>query len=290
MRIFFLRIARYEFAEKKYEEFFLPEIKPFLTEELIQKFCIRNPLLKKEEFIQKVKEEVPLDFYEKRRKGENENRLGQLIRMNDAKELGIYISRNNLSFNSYIPESIFETNPILQLCNPFNIIKGITLLECASFYGSNYVIRFIEKNGDVELTSRMWKFAIHSQNVELIQYLEDKQSSHPSFTNIEEILEESIKCHHNDISDYIIKCFISETDFQYEFETNKSRILYGPAVNYSNYYFFPENMKFKNMLFFLCRFDYLNDTALMRAAWKGPVETVQLLLAKEEIDINAQNI
>ena len=49
-------------------------------------------------------------------------------------------------------------------------------------------------------------------------------------------------------------------------------------------------MKFKNMLFFLCRFDYLNDTALMRAAWKGPVETVQLLLAKEEIDINAQNI
>ena len=95
----------------------------------------------------------------------------------------------------------------------------------------------------------MWKFAIHSQNVELIQYLEDKQSSHPSFTNIEEIPEESIKCHHNDISDYIIKCFISETDFQYEFETNKSRILYGPAVTYSNYYFFPRKYEIQKYAF-----------------------------------------
>lgn len=85
----------------------MPEIKPFLTEKFIQKVCDKNIALNQGNFIQKVKEEVPSDFYEKRKKGENDTFLYQLIRMNDVKEFGVYINRNNLPLDGYVPESIF---------------------------------------------------------------------------------------------------------------------------------------------------------------------------------------
>ena len=121
----------------------------------------------------------------------------------DGKEFGVYINRHNLSFDSTIEESIFETNPLLM--NK----KNIELIEYASFFGSNEIIKYIEINGEVELTSSIWRFAIHSENAELIKYLEDKQIS-PPFDNYETILLESIKCHHNDVSNHIIRDLIEE--------------------------------------------------------------------------------
>ena len=48
----------------------------------------------------------------------------------------------------------------------------------------------------------MWIYGIHSCNAELIKYLEDNHVS-PSENKYEKILEESIKCHHSQISNYI---------------------------------------------------------------------------------------
>ena len=48
-------------------------------------------------------------------------------------------------------------------------------------------------NGDVELTPSMWLYAIHSQNAELIKYLEDNHISPPKNDYLP-ILKESIKC------------------------------------------------------------------------------------------------
>ena len=103
---------------------------------------------------------------------------------NQVKEFGVYVNRNNISLDSYIEKSIFETNIIL------NLYFNLKLIEYASFYGSMDIIRFMRVNGNVELTSNMWIYAIHSRNAELIKYLEDNHVSPPD-NKYERILEES---------------------------------------------------------------------------------------------------
>ncbi|KAK8876093.1 hypothetical protein M9Y10_006279 [Tritrichomonas musculus] len=233
----------------EYTDYFWPEIKHFLNEEIIKKF------------IEEIMKEVPEDFYNKRKEGENDNYLCELIRKNQVKEFGAYVNRNNISLKSSIERSVFETNQLLVNKTDINLI------EYASFYGSNDIIRYMRINGNVELTPNMWIFAIHSRNSELIKYLEDNHVSPPE-DDYNEILKESIKCHHNDVSKYIIDYLIKEKDPQNSFENN----LYQYAVEFYNYCFFPENMKHRNIFLYLCEYDYYS--------------LVNLYLKEENIDIN----
>ncbi|KAK8840889.1 hypothetical protein M9Y10_027720 [Tritrichomonas musculus] len=261
------RMTSDEYVRKNYDEYFAPEIKPFLTKEFIQKFRSENSNLRKEEFIDKIKKEVPEEFYIKRKEGENENYLCELIRTNQVKEFGVYVNRNNISLESYIKKSIFETNPLL-----IDESK-IRLIEYASFFGSIDIVRYMQINGNIELTSSMWIYAIHSRNAELIRYLEDSHVTPPE-DDYETILKESIKCHHNDVAKYIIDYLIKEEDLQNDIESKYHNNLYRYAVEYYNYCFFPTNMKYKNMFFYLCEFDYYT--------------LVNLYLSEGNIDINAK--
>ena len=115
----------------------------------------------------------------------------------------------------------------------------------------------------VKLTSSMWIYAIYSTNAELIRYLEDNYVWPPSrfdelvFINLdEEILKKSIKYQHNDISNYIIDNLMKEETLQYYIEKQYYYNRYLYAVEFHNYCFFPENMKYKNMFNYLCEFDY----------------------------------
>ena len=170
-----------------------------------------------------------------------------------------------MSLNNYIKKSIFETNQLLT-CD-----KEISLIEYASFYGSNDVIKYMQMKG-VELTPSMWIYAIHSKNAELIKYLEDNHVPPPD-EDYEIILRKSIKCHHNDISNYIIDNLIKEEDLQHSIENNYDDNLYRYAVESHNYCFFPANMKYKNLFFYLCEFYYYT--------------LVKLYLTEGTIDINA---
>ena len=98
--------------KKKYPEYFAPEIRPFLTDEFINKYKNQNMNLKNIKIIHELKKEVSKEFYEKRKKGENDNYLCELIRLNDAKKFSIYVIKNYISLQSDIKESIFETNSI----------------------------------------------------------------------------------------------------------------------------------------------------------------------------------
>ena len=104
------------------------------------------------------------------------------------------------------------------------IDKEPTLIEYASFFGSIQIIYYL-KNCQVPLNFSLWSYTIHPNNAELIHFLEEnevkpvtiaqtkntnhwfsikngfiKQTKNESF---EDILIESIKCHQNDISNYI---------------------------------------------------------------------------------------
>ncbi|KAK8881018.1 hypothetical protein M9Y10_003728 [Tritrichomonas musculus] len=127
-------------------------------------------------------------------------------------------------------------------------------------------------NGKAELTSDMWIYAIHSKNAELIKYLEDNQVPLDYYYN--RILEESIKCHHNDVSKYIIDYLIKEKNLPNDIENEYYDKLYQYAIKYYNYSFFPENMKCKNLFFYFCKFDYY--------------ELVKIYLEEGIIDVNAK--
>ena len=182
----------------------------------------------------------------KRQEGENDNYLCKLIKINAIEEFIIYTEKANIKLDNIIKKSIFETNHFL-------LENGdIKLIEYASFYGSNDIIKYMQMNG-VKLTQDMWACAIHSGNAELINLLEE---NHVLLIDKEEILRESIKCHHNEISNYIIDNLIKEEDLQNNIENKYDDNLYQYAVNYFNFNFFPTNIEYKNMFIYLCKFDY----------------------------------
>ena len=258
-------ITSSEYVRKNYCEYFQPEIKRFVTKENIEKYGSENESLKDNKFIEVMNKEIETNFYEKRREGLNDDYLCELIRNNEIQEFIRFTEQRNLSLEICIKKSIFETNRLL------TDKSGIKLIEYASFYGSNDIIKYIEKKG-VELTSSMWIYGIHSCNAELIRYLEDNHVSPPD-NDYERILEESIKCHHNDISNYLIDNIMNEEYLQNNIENEFYHNLYRYATESYNYCFFPTNMKYKNMFFYLCEFDYYT--------------LVKLYLIDGTIDINA---
>ena len=252
------RITSDEFLQNKYCEYFSPEIKEF-----IDKYSSRNSILKEEHFI---KENIKEDFYERRREGENDSYLSEIIRKQETKEFIVHVNRTNLSLDSYIETSIFETNELLMKNN-----KKIKIIEYAAFYGSIEIIRYMHKNG-VTMTSNIWYYAIHSRDAELIKYLEDNEISPPEDT-YESILRESIKSHHNDVSRYIINYLIDEEEMKNNIENKYEENLFRYSYEYRNYCFLPENIKHKYTFYYLCEFDYYTP--------------VKLYLEQENIDINS---
>ena len=262
------QITSDEFLEKKYSEYFAPEIKQFITEEFIEEHSTRNSCLKNKNFINEVKKEQREDFYDKRKEGENDTFLCELIRTQKTKDFIAHVNKTYLNLESYIETSIFETNEYLMKDN-----KKIKIIEYAAFFGSNEIIRYMHKNG-VKLTPNMWFYAIHSADAELIKYLEDNLILPPNNT-YEDVLLESIKCHHNDVSNYIINYLIEEVEKEITngIKNESNENLYQCSFEYRNYCFFPKNIKHKSIFYFLCEFDYCT--------------LVKLYLEHENIDIYA---
>ena len=116
-----------------YIEYFLPEIKAYYDRFIVNKQNISNQYQKIQKLISAKPEEK---FEEKRRIGENDNYICQLIQKDSIEDFIIYVSKNNISLNSKIPQSIYETNIFL-----INNRKDITLIEYESFYGSLQIIQ-----------------------------------------------------------------------------------------------------------------------------------------------------
>lgn len=76
-----------------------------------------------------------------------------------------------------------------------------TLINYAIFCGSIQIAKYLEMNR-IQLTQQSWKYSIHSNNSEMISYLEDMTK--PSKSTLLESFKESIKCHHNDVMYYIM--------------------------------------------------------------------------------------
>lgn len=172
-------------------KFFYPEIKEKMSEQESQE--IEKKLLK-------IDPEIFNNFEQKRNIGENDSYICKLIRNDSVQEFITYINKKNISVDSYINESIFETNLFLLEH------KKTSLIEYASYFGSIQIFRYLFIN-KATISKSLWLYAVHGRNPELIHLLEEYDIK-PDFSNFffspfEYVLYEAIKSHINEIAEYI---------------------------------------------------------------------------------------
>ena len=220
----YLKIAQKKYLERKYPQYFFTEFQSFLND-------------------MEEKPELNENSEENRVIGENDLYICRLIRNDFIEEFISHVNKTNMDLRSRINPSIFETNTFL-LKN-----KSISLIQYATFFGSIQIFQYLRMN-DVELEPSLWIFAIHSNNAELIHLLEEYHVEPPS-SSYEKCFAESIKCHHNEISNYI-----SNVSLNGKYESCFSEGLYKLIFRYHNYYHFPNNLNQSFVFYFLFQYDY----------------------------------
>ena len=211
------------------------------------------------------------NFDEKQKKGENDSQICEIIRKDSVVDFITYVNRENISLSSTIVESVFETNLLL-------LSKSPTLIEYAAFFGSIQIFQYLNKNG-VELNSSLWNYAIHGKNPEIIMILENEQIE-PIDSSYLSCLNEAIKCHHNDIVEYIKLNFLKSDDIKFDYFNDH---LYYAYQNHNYEYILTKEKDddederkietYTNLnYFYAAEFNYL--------------ELVKLLLKNKNIDIN----
>ena len=223
-----------------YHCFFFPEIKSYLKKADIDLI---------EQKLKSFDSDIFNDFDEKRKIGENDSYICQLIREDSIDEFIIYVNKTNYNLASKVNESIFETNDFLINNTP-------TLIEYAAFFGSIQVFQYLRHN-NIQLESSIWQYAIHGRNPEMIHLLEENEKN---LDDMNELIEESLKCHHNELVNYFnMQADCIETRYDEE-------ILY-----IRNYSYFPSFVDVNDAFILFCFYNYIT--------------LVKLLLNTKEIDL-----
>ncbi|KAK8875970.1 hypothetical protein M9Y10_006151 [Tritrichomonas musculus] len=219
-----LSMTHFPYLDACYPQYFFNEIKPFLTEEMIEK----------------ITPQISDNFEEKRKIGESHHRLCEMIRNDKVKEFTKYAKKEQLSLDAKIEPSIFETNSFL-------IDKKPTLIQYASFFGSIQILKHLLSN-HVSVNSSVWLYAVHCQNPELLLLFKDNHHN-PKYKSYEECVKESIKCHHNELAKYLQENFVQK-------EKNKSVDLFSGSLKYYNFMFIENDFSNTSGFYDLCKYDY----------------------------------
>lgn len=109
---------------------------------------------------------------------------------------------------------------------------------------------------DVELAGSLWIYAIHGRNADIIKILNDNHIE-PTDDTFLECYKESVKCHHNEIAEYINNNFLQETN-----EINESNIENNPisfGFHYYNFKFLNDSQNLQNwnfIFYYACLYDH----------------------------------
>ena len=241
----FKKMEKFEYRIAKYPIYFSPEIKPFINENWFPKYD-KNDVFNTNAWIEEIKEDLPDDFYSKRKIGENDNFICQLIRKDSIEDFIIYVNQNMYPLDSIINRSKYETNNFLLKKHK------ITLIEYATFYGSIQIFNYLRFN-NVKLTSSLWEYAVHGQSAEIIHLLEELHIEPIDLDKkknfFEQIFIESIKCHHIDIANYIRNNYLQDKN-----ENSNDSLI--NCIKYYNFILMENDLIDQSSFFYLCKYDY----------------------------------
>lgn len=265
-----------------YPQYFQPELMPFINEKwflrLKQQYKIGNLFNPSfSEWIVNLDEKLPEDFEEKRRIGENESKICELIRNDSIDEFVCYCGKNGTPSDTKIYRSIYETNNFLNKNlnqSRRNQRHHVTsLIEYAAFYGAISVFKYL-KNNDADMEPMIWLYAIHGNNPQLIHLLEEiiqpevilfyMYGRTENAKSYRDCFIESIKCHHNVIAEYIIDNNLINT---------KKLNGYIPEIMKSyNFEYLKDDFVNESLIRYLCKYDYYIP--------------VDILMKNKDFDIN----
>ncbi|KAK8898414.1 hypothetical protein M9Y10_000701 [Tritrichomonas musculus] len=252
------RMTDRKHVNANYPQYFAPEIKPFVTESFIRLFRKNKEKETKEDWIDSIFNELPDNFYQKRKIAENDTYICSLIREDNVEEFIAHLNKTNISIKSVIMDSIFETNHFLIKK------KKPTLIEYAAFYGSIQIFNYLKFEG-ADLETDLWLYVIRGRNAELIHILEENHVKTIDSLYYDPFFE-SIKCHHNEFANYIKdNLFTAENEYIDD---------YMPTYSLKSYNFLFIENNFETRLLF--QYDYYMF--------------VDLLIQENKIDINKKLI
>ena len=256
----------------RYCYFFYPEIEKFIGEEKVKD--VKQELLSQNS-------NVFENFDSKRQEGENDSYICSLIRQDSVQEFIAYVNHHNYPLSNKIEPSIFETNRFL-IEN-----KNTTLIEYSAFFGSIQIFQYLLMN-KVQLTPSLWLYTIHSENAELIYLLESNKVFPPKITQIKKneeedkddddentndnyllCLIESIKCHHNEIAEYIQNNLMNQEEKE---KTETIETIVSNSIKYHNYSYFQVDAIIEYGFFYFCFNDYNKFIELLLNAKKDEIE------------------
>ena len=260
-----------KYINSSYPQYFQPEIQPFIDEDWFQKNNCKLPYKK---WIKEIKRDLPENFYEKRKRGENDSTICEFIQNDLIKEFVIYINKFNISPDTFIQPSIYETNSFLikkqikTSDDQFFFKKdGISLIEYAAFFGSIQIFKYLRING-AKLTPSLWYFGIHGKNGEILHILEEDHIEIDDLS-YKQLFYESIKCHHYEFADYFMNNFIQNKE-------ESSEVLFNRCLKYYNFAFLKNELIGESSFCSLCKYDYCT--------------LVDYLLKSKGIDIDKKDI
>ena len=248
-------LSSQKYYDTNYPQFFLKECEPFFNDDSL--FESEEGFLP-EYWIEEDELELPENFEMNREIGENENYICKLIRNDSIEEFVAYMTKTNYSLNSEITSSIYETNSFL--VKKQSSENKPKLIEYAAFYGSIQIFQYLMLNG-VKLEPTLWLYSIHSNNPDLIHILERNEIQFDPKL----LFKESVKCHHNEIANYIKENYLCNFSDDIEY-----------ALKYCNFAFIDQDSNMKDYLYSLCIYDYSIF--------------VDLLMKEKDLDINKKII
>lgn len=215
--------------------YFYLEVKPFMNREVTS--SIKN-------YIHQI--DNIEHFRQQRRIGQNDNEICIMIRDDSVDEFARFIGRTNVSLNSTINTSIYETNALL-------LNHSSTLIQYTAFYGSIKIFKYLLLH-NVQLDPEIWPYAIHGRNYDITHLLESIEIEIP-IKVYNDIFVEIIRSHHNEFFDYMIS---NHSDIQ---EQMDNLALLDIAYESYNYQLIPEfltdcpNLVYQSFVN-ACQYDY----------------------------------
>lgn len=222
-------LSKPKFKKLRYIHFFYPELKKYLNNEKLKEAIEKDIAAYNDE-----------QYNQLRLEGENELEVCKLIRNDSVDDFISHVTQNKISLFQPLTTSIFETNTFL-------IKNDSTLIEYAAFFGSLQIFKYLFTNNS-KITPDLWLYAVHGQNMEIIQLLENHPLRPRDHTFIT-VLDESFKCHNGEVTKYIKEKLVKIN------KENELSIL-SLSTKHFDFEFFPNDLNNQYCFCYLCQANY----------------------------------